>query len=134
MYLAKNVAGWSTTIRIGRFYNGWHHTMMLHAIAKISAAFDLFPAASDAPTIVGFSASGRIRVPRQVAKIRKAFRHRAPIMISTPRARAVPPALMAAVEAATERAAVRFLRANYFPLQRPTAISPRLSSGRFEHA
>jgi hypothetical protein len=34
MYLAKNVAGWST-IRIGRFYNGRHHTTVLHAIAKI---------------------------------------------------------------------------------------------------
>jgi chromosomal replication initiator protein len=34
MYLAKNVAGWSTT-RIGRFYNGRHHTTVLHAIVKI---------------------------------------------------------------------------------------------------
>src|SRR3954451_21936477 len=34
MYLAKNVAGWSTT-RIGRFYNGRHHTTVLHAITKI---------------------------------------------------------------------------------------------------
>jgi hypothetical protein len=34
MYLAKNVAGLSTT-RIGRFYNGRHHTTVLHAIAKI---------------------------------------------------------------------------------------------------
>jgi hypothetical protein len=34
MYLAKNVAGWSTT-RIGRFYNGRHHTTVLHAIEKI---------------------------------------------------------------------------------------------------
>ena len=34
MYLAKNVAGWSTT-RIGRFYNGRHHTTVLHATAKI---------------------------------------------------------------------------------------------------
>jgi chromosomal replication initiator protein len=34
MYLAKNVAGWSTT-RIGRFYNGRHHTTVLYAIAKI---------------------------------------------------------------------------------------------------
>jgi len=34
MYLAKNVAGWSTT-RIGRFYNGRHHTTVLHAISKI---------------------------------------------------------------------------------------------------
>jgi Bacterial dnaA protein helix-turn-helix len=34
MYLAKNVGGWSTT-RIGRFYNGRHHTTVLHAIGKI---------------------------------------------------------------------------------------------------
>ena len=34
MYLAKNVGGWSTT-RIGRFYNGRHHTTVLHAISKI---------------------------------------------------------------------------------------------------
>ena len=34
MYLAKNVAGWSTT-RIGRFYNGRHHTTVLHASAKV---------------------------------------------------------------------------------------------------
>jgi hypothetical protein len=34
MYLARNVAGWSTT-RIGRFYNGRHHTTVLHAIQKI---------------------------------------------------------------------------------------------------
>lgn len=34
MYLAKNVGGWSTT-KIGRFYNGRHHTTVLHAIEKI---------------------------------------------------------------------------------------------------
>lgn len=34
MYLGKNVGGWSTT-RIGRFYNGRHHTTVLHAIDKI---------------------------------------------------------------------------------------------------
>src|ERR1700742_1651348 len=34
MYLAKNVVGWSTT-KIGRFYNGRHHTTVLHAIGKI---------------------------------------------------------------------------------------------------
>ena len=34
MYLAKNVAGWSTT-KIGRFYKGRHHTTVLHAIQKI---------------------------------------------------------------------------------------------------
>src|SRR6202040_233589 len=34
MYLAKNVGRWSTT-RIGRFYNGRHHTTVLHSIEKI---------------------------------------------------------------------------------------------------
>jgi hypothetical protein len=34
MYVAKNVVGWSTT-KIGRFYNGRHHTTVLHAIQKI---------------------------------------------------------------------------------------------------
>ena len=34
MYLAKNVGGWST-VKIGRFYNGRHHTTVLHAIEKI---------------------------------------------------------------------------------------------------
>jgi Bacterial dnaA protein helix-turn-helix len=34
MYLAKNIGGWSTT-RIGRFYNGRHHTTVRHAIEKI---------------------------------------------------------------------------------------------------
>jgi hypothetical protein len=36
MYPAKNVVlvGWSTT-KIGRFYNGRHHTTVLHAIQKI---------------------------------------------------------------------------------------------------
>ena len=34
MYLAKHVGGWSTT-RIGKFYNGRHHTTVLHAIRKV---------------------------------------------------------------------------------------------------
>ncbi len=34
MYLAKHVDGWSTP-QIGRFYNGRHHTTVLHAIGKI---------------------------------------------------------------------------------------------------
>jgi hypothetical protein len=34
MYLAKHAGGWSTT-RIGRFYNGRHHSTVLHAIAKV---------------------------------------------------------------------------------------------------
>jgi hypothetical protein len=34
MYIANRVGGWSTT-RIGRFYNGRHHTTVLHAIGKV---------------------------------------------------------------------------------------------------
>src|SRR3954453_7775768 len=34
MYLAKHVAGWSLP-KIGRFYNGRHHTTVLHSIQKI---------------------------------------------------------------------------------------------------
>ena len=34
MYLANRVAGWSTP-RIGKFYNGRHHTTVLHAIGKV---------------------------------------------------------------------------------------------------
>ena len=34
MYLARNVGRWSLS-HIGRFYNGRHHTTVLHAIAKI---------------------------------------------------------------------------------------------------
>jgi len=34
MYLAKHVGRWSTT-RIGKFYNGRHHTTVLYAIDKI---------------------------------------------------------------------------------------------------
>jgi hypothetical protein len=34
MYLAKRVGGWSLG-KIGRFYNGRHHTTVLHAIEKI---------------------------------------------------------------------------------------------------
>src|ERR1700730_13452271 len=34
MYLAKQVGGWSTP-RIGKFYNGRHHTTVLHAIRKV---------------------------------------------------------------------------------------------------
>ena len=35
MYLAKYVGGWSLP-KIGRFYNGRHHTTVLHAIAKVA--------------------------------------------------------------------------------------------------
>jgi hypothetical protein len=34
MYLAKHVGGWSLP-KIGRFYNGRHHTTVLHAVAKV---------------------------------------------------------------------------------------------------
>jgi hypothetical protein len=34
MYLAKHVGHWSLP-QIGRFYNGRHHTTVLHAIRKI---------------------------------------------------------------------------------------------------
>jgi hypothetical protein len=34
MYLAKHVGGWSL-VKIGRFYNGRHHTTVLHAIQKV---------------------------------------------------------------------------------------------------
>jgi hypothetical protein len=34
MYLAKRVGRWSLS-QIGRFYNGHHHTTVLHAIEKI---------------------------------------------------------------------------------------------------
>lgn len=34
MYLAKHVGGWSM-VKIGRFYNGRHHTTVLHGIRKV---------------------------------------------------------------------------------------------------
>jgi hypothetical protein len=34
MYLAKHVGGWSTT-RIGKFYNGRHHTTVLWALKRL---------------------------------------------------------------------------------------------------
>jgi hypothetical protein len=34
MYLAKHVGGWSM-VKIGRFYNGRHHTTGLHGIRKV---------------------------------------------------------------------------------------------------
>ena len=34
MYLAKHIGGWSTT-KIGKFYNGRHHTTVLHGIRKV---------------------------------------------------------------------------------------------------
>jgi len=36
MYLAKHVAGWSTTL-IGRFYNGRDHSTVCHSIQRIEA-------------------------------------------------------------------------------------------------
>ena len=35
MYLAKYIGRWSTS-KIGKFYNGRHHTTVLHAINKIN--------------------------------------------------------------------------------------------------
>ena len=42
MYLAKRVGGWSLT-KIGKFYNGWHHTTVCHAIQRIEALRDVNP-------------------------------------------------------------------------------------------
>ncbi len=39
MYLAKHVGGWSM-VKIGRFYNGRHHTTVLHAIRKVEQLRD----------------------------------------------------------------------------------------------
>jgi hypothetical protein len=39
MYLAKHVAGWSTTC-IGRFYNGRDHSTVIHGIQRIQALRD----------------------------------------------------------------------------------------------
>ena len=36
MYLANRVSGWSLT-KIGKFYNGRHHTTVCHAIRRIEA-------------------------------------------------------------------------------------------------
>lgn len=36
MYLAKHIGGWSLA-KIGRFFNGRHHTTVLHAIRKIES-------------------------------------------------------------------------------------------------
>ncbi|MCU1328649.1 MAG: Chromosomal replication initiator, DnaA C-terminal domain [Bryobacterales bacterium] len=36
MYLAKHVGRWSTT-RIGKYYNGRHHTTVLYSIEKIES-------------------------------------------------------------------------------------------------
>ncbi|MBV8834728.1 MAG: hypothetical protein JO108_36505 [Acidobacteriaceae bacterium] len=36
MYLAKHLAGWSTTM-IGRFYNGRDHSTVIHSIQRIEA-------------------------------------------------------------------------------------------------
>jgi hypothetical protein len=42
MYLAKHVGGWSTT-RIGRFYNGRHHSTVCHALQRIEMLRDSAP-------------------------------------------------------------------------------------------
>jgi hypothetical protein len=36
MYLARALGGWSTT-KIGKFYNGRHHTTVLHAVRRIES-------------------------------------------------------------------------------------------------
>lgn len=43
MYLAKHVAGWSTTL-IGRFYHGRDHSTALHGIQRIEALRESDPA------------------------------------------------------------------------------------------
>lgn len=43
MYLAKYVAGWSTTC-IGRFYNGRDHSTVVHGIQRIQALRESDPA------------------------------------------------------------------------------------------
>ena len=42
MYLAKHVAGWSTTC-IGRFYNGRDHSTVIHGIQRIQSLRDTDP-------------------------------------------------------------------------------------------
>jgi len=42
MYLAKRVGGWSLT-KIGKFYNGRHHTTVYHAIQRIEALREVNP-------------------------------------------------------------------------------------------
>jgi chromosomal replication initiator protein len=42
MYLAKRVGGWSLT-KIGKSYNGRHHTTVCHAIQRIEALRDVNP-------------------------------------------------------------------------------------------
>lgn len=42
MYLARRVGGWSLT-KIGKFYNGRHHTTVCHAIQRIEALREVNP-------------------------------------------------------------------------------------------
>src|ERR1039457_1493656 len=42
MYLAKRVGGWGLT-KIGKFYNGRHHTTVRHAIRRIEALREVNP-------------------------------------------------------------------------------------------
>ena len=42
MYLAKYVGGWSTT-RIGKFYNGRHHSTVCYALKRIAALRQAHP-------------------------------------------------------------------------------------------
>jgi hypothetical protein len=70
MYLAKHVGGHSLS-KIGRFYNGRHHTTVLHAIAKIERvrktdeAFDSFLSTSlPTPSPLNRTRSGHQRAFR----------------------------------------------------------------------
>jgi hypothetical protein len=74
MYLAKRVGGWSLT-RIGKFYNGRHHTTVRHAIRRIEALRAVSPDVDGLLTVlieqikaVGVRTPGRReRVVRRIA-------------------------------------------------------------------
>ena len=51
MYLAKRVGGWSLT-KIGKFYNGRHHTTVCHAIRRIEALREVNPDVDDLLTVL----------------------------------------------------------------------------------
>ena len=74
MYLAKRVGGWSL-MKIGKFYNGRHHTTVRHAIRRIEALRAVSPDVDGLLTVlieqikaVGVrTPSGRERVVRRIA-------------------------------------------------------------------
>jgi hypothetical protein len=74
MYLAKRVGGWSLT-RIGKFYNGRHHTTVCHAIRRIEALREVNPDVDGLLAVLidqikavgGRTPSGRERVVRRIA-------------------------------------------------------------------